>query len=170
MKKFLFSFVLMTFVLAPCAALSQTAMSPSAVGVGPNGFDWAVGTWNCTNSLPSPMGGPATQTLTVSKTNGGAVMYHAVGENFDNTWYNVYIPATKSWTSPFIINDGTYGTETTTQSGAKIVWTGTATDPSGKIMHVRDTNQMTPAKYTDLGEVQTGGTWKQQYNMSCTKS
>ncbi len=41
--------------------------------------------------------GPATQTLTVTKTNGGAIMYHAVGQNFDNTWYNVYLPATKSW-------------------------------------------------------------------------
>ncbi|MBV8639729.1 MAG: hypothetical protein JO322_16735 [Candidatus Eremiobacteraeota bacterium] len=170
MKKFLFSIVLTTFVLAPCAAISQTAMSPSTVGVGPSGFDWAVGTWACTNSMPSPMGGPATQTLTVTKTNGGAIMYHAVGANFDNTWYNVYVPATKSWKSPFIINDGTYGTESTTQTGATIVWNGSATDPTGKTLQVRDTNTLTTTKYTDLGEVQSGGVWKPQYKMSCTKS
>lgn len=169
MKKFLFSIVLTTVVLAPCAALSQTMTSATAIGVGPSGFDWAVGTWTCTNAMPSPMGGPATQTLTVSKTNGGAIMYHAVGDSFDNTWYNVYVPATKSWVSPFIINDGTYGTESTSQTGSKIVWTGSATDPKGNKLQVRDTNVVTAAKYTDLGEVQSGGTWKPQYKMSCTK-
>ena len=169
MKGFVFSIVVTTLVFAPCAALSQTTISPSAVGVGSNGFDWAVGTWSCTNSMPSPMGGPATQTLTVTKTNGGAIMYHAVGANFDNTWYNVYVPATKSWTSPFIINDGTYGTESTAQSGAKIVWTGSATDPKGKTVQIRDTNVVTATQYTDLGEFQSGGAWKPQYKMTCTK-
>lgn len=168
--KSLSAIVLTTFVLAPGAALAQTSISPSAVGVGPSGFDWAIGTWSCTNSMPSPMGGPATQTLTVSKTNGGALMYHAVGENFDNTWYNVYVPATKSWLSPFIVNDGTHGVESTTQTGAKIVWIGTATDPKGKTMPVRDTNMFTATKYTDLGEIQSGGTWKAQYQVTCTKS
>lgn len=169
MKRFFLSALLASFVLTPCAVHSQTT-SASANGVGPNGFDWAVGTWSCTNSMPSPMGGPSSQTLTVTKTNNGAMMYHATGENFDNTWYNVYLPNTKSWTSPFIFADGSYGTESTTQTGAKIVWTGTATSPTGKTMQIRDTNVVEASKYTDLGEVQSGGAWKPQYKVTCTKS
>ena len=168
MNRFLVSIMLTTFVLTPCAVGSQT-MSASTIGVGPNGFDFAVGTWSCTNSMPSPMGGPSTQTLTVTKTANGSIMYHATGANFDNTWYNVYVPASKSWVSPFIIADGSYGTESTSQSGAKIVWNGSATDPSGKTTQVRDTNSFEGSKYNDLGEVQSGGTWKPQYKLSCTK-
>lgn len=167
MKRFLLSFVLTAFVLVPCAVRSQT-MNPSTIGVGPNGFDWAVGTWSCTNSMPSAMGGPSSQTLTITKTNNGALMYHATGANFDNTWYNVYMPKSKSWVSPFILADGSY--ESTSQTGAKIVWTGTASDATGKTMQVRDTNVFAGSKYTDLGEFQSGGTWKPQYNVSCTKS
>ncbi len=169
MNRFLVPIMLTTFVLAPCAVGAQT-MSASAIGVGPSGFDWAVGTWSCTNSIPSPMGGPNSQTLTVTKTANGSIMYHATGTNFDNTWYNVYVPATKSWVSPFIIADGSYGSESTSQTGAKIVWTGSATDPSGKTAQIRDTNTFEGAKYHDLGEVQTAGTWKPQYNVTCTKS
>jgi len=170
MKRLLFSVVLIAFAVVPCAVLSQT-MSMSSYGVGPNGFDWAVGSWSCTNSMPSPMGGPSTQTLTITKTSAGALMYHATGNNFDNVWYNVYRPQTKSWVSPFILADGSYGTESTNQTGAKIVWTGTATDATGKNMQVRDTNTFEGStKYTDLGEFQSGGAWKQQYNVSCTKS
>lgn len=169
MKRFFLSIILTTFALAPCAVHSQT-MSASTNGVGPNGFDFAVGTWSCANSMPSPMGGPSSQTLTVTKTNSGAIMYHATGENFDNTWYNVYMPKTKSWVSPFILADGSYGTESTTQTGAKIVWTGAATDATGKTMQIRDTNLFEASKYIDLGEVQSGGTWKPQYKVSCIKS
>lgn len=168
MKRFVLSIVAATAMLIPSAVYSQT-MSSSAIGAGPSGYDWAVGTWTCTNAIPSAMGGPSTQTLTVSKTSSGAIMYHATGANFDNTWYNVYVPKTKSWTSPFIVADGTYGTESTSQSGAKIVWTGTATDATGKSMPVRDTNAFSGSKYTDLGEYQSGGAWKAQYKISCTK-
>jgi hypothetical protein len=167
MKKYFSSIVLMTFAFVPCAVHSQTA---SMIGVGPNGFDWAVGTWTCTNAMPSPMGGPSNQTLTITKTGSGAIMYHATGRNFDNTWYNVYLPNSKSWVSPFILADGTYGTESTNQTGAKMIWTGTATDATGATMQVRDTNVFVGSRYTDLGEFQSGGTWKIQYKVTCTKS
>jgi hypothetical protein len=169
MKRFLVSVMLTAFVFTPCAVHSQTT-SASTYGVGPTGFDWAVGAWSCTNSMPSPMGGPSSQTLTVTKTNNGAIMYHATAENFDNVWYDVYVPKSKSWVSPFIIADGSYGTESTAQTGPKIVWTGTATDAAGNTMQIRDTNVSEGSKYTDLGEFKSGGTWKPQYNVTCTKS
>lgn len=116
------------------------------------------------------MGGPSSQTLTVTKTSAGALMYHATAPNFDNVWYNVYKPNSKSWVSPFILADGSFGTESTSQTGPKIVWIGTATDPGGNKMQIRDTNTFDGSKYSDLGEYQSGGAWKPQYNMTCTKS
>lgn len=157
-------------VLLPCAVRSQM-MSASMYGAGPHGYDWAIGTWSCTNSMPSPMGGPSNTTLKVTRTNGGAMFYRSTGQNFDNSWYNVYMPMTKTWVSPFIIADGSYGTESTTQTGKKIVWTGLASDAgSSKTEQIRDTLMISGAKYTDLGEVQSVGTWKTQYNVTCTKA
>lgn len=170
MKKVLSQLLLAAFVVAaPCAAQSQM-MSASMPGMGPHGFDWAVGTWSCTNSMPSPMGGPSHQTLTVTRTNGGAIMYHATGTNFDNTWYNLYVAKTKTWWSPFIVSDGTYGSESSAMSGKKMIWVGTASDTSGRSMQVRDTVTYSATKTTDLGEYKTTGAWKEQYDVTCMKS
>jgi hypothetical protein len=152
----------------PCAAQSQT--TPAGFGVGPHGFDSFIGTWSCTNSLPSAMGGPNHQTLTVTRTATGALMYHSTGVHFDNTWYDVYVPKTKTWWSPFIVADGSYGTESTTQTGRKIVWVGTAVGPSGSTMQIRDTNVNSANTYSDLGEYKSGGSWKAQYDVSCTRT
>ncbi|MGC1381894.1 MAG: hypothetical protein WA814_12830 [Candidatus Baltobacteraceae bacterium] len=146
-------------------------MQSSTYGAGPHGYDWAIGTWTCTNTVPSAMGGPTNTTLTVVRTNNGALLYRSVGTNFDNTWYNVYLPKTKSWVSPFILADGSYGTESTAQTGGKIVWTGTAFDAaSGKTMAIRDTNTIGTTKYGDLGEYRSHGAWKTQYEVTCTKT
>lgn len=169
MSRFLFAVTLAVLALAPSAAQSQ--MTASMYGVGPHGFDGFVGTWSCTNTIPSPMGGPVHTTLTVTKTNAGAIFYRSVGANFDNSWYNVYMPSKKMWASPFIVSDGSYGTETTMQSGKKIVWVGTAYfADSGKTMPIRDTNMLSLNRYDDLGEVRSGGAWKAQYSVSCTRA
>jgi hypothetical protein len=173
MKKFLFYVALAAVALAPAAAQSQMMSATTTVyGAGAHGFDAFVGTWSCTNVMPSPMGGPTHTTLTVARTSlPGVIYYHSVGTGFDNAWYNVYVPSKKMWQSPFIVSDGSYGTETTTQTGKKIVWVGTAYfAASGKTMSIRDTNVNSPNKYTDLGEVQSGGAWKTQYSVSCTRS
>jgi hypothetical protein len=169
MKRFYCSMVLIALAVAPGAAQSQM-MSASMYGLGPHGFDWVVGTWSCTNTMPSPMGGPARTTLRVIRTSSGAIFYRSIGTGFDNSWYNVYSAKTKSWTSPFIVSDGSYGTETTSQTGRTIVWTGMAYDASGKMMRIRDTNVNSPKRYSDLGEVWSGGTWKTQYNVTCVRS
>lgn len=170
MKRILYALVAMTAVVAPSVARAQ--MTANAVyGAGAHGYDWAIGTWSCTNTMPSPMGGPTQTTLTVSKANNGAVFYRSTGANFDNVWYNVYLPAKRMWTSPFILADGSYGTESTSQTGKKIVWVGSAYfGSSGKMMPIRDTNVIGPDKYTDLGEYRSGGVWKAQYNVACTRT
>jgi hypothetical protein len=173
MPKFLFSIALAAMVLAPAAGHSQM-MSASATmyGAGPHGFDGFVGTWSCTNTTPSSMGGPAHTTLTITRTSvPGVLYYRSVGTGFDNAWYNVYVASKKTWQSPFIVSDGSYGTESTMQTGKKIVWVGTAYfADSGKMMPIRDTNTIGMNKYNDLGEVRSGGAWKAQYDVSCSRS
>jgi hypothetical protein len=171
MKHFLFVASAMIAVFAPAVAYPQTTSAPS-YGVGPNGYDWLVGTWSCTNSMPpTPDGGPVHTTLTVSKTNGGDIFLRTTGTNFDVASYNIYMPSKKMWLSPFILTDGSYGSESTSQTGTKVVWVGTAHDgPSGKLMSTRDTYANSANKYTDLGENRIGGVWKAIYNITCTKS
>ncbi|MEO6835668.1 MAG: hypothetical protein ABI231_07175 [Candidatus Tumulicola sp.] len=170
MKQLLWLVASVTLIVAPCATqAAMTPMAASTYGAGPHGYDWALGAWSCRNALPSPMGGPSKQTLNVTRANGGAIMYHATGEGFDNTWYTAYVPSSKSWVSPFIVANGTYGSESTSQTGRKIVWLGTAYDASGKSVRVRDTYAIGNGKYGDLGEYMSGGTWKTQYTVTCMK-
>ena len=170
MKRFFCAVIAAAAVAAPSVARPQV-MASAMYGAGPHGYDWAIGTWSCTNTMPSPMGGPSRTTLTVSRTSGGAIFYRSTGTSFDNSWYNVYEPARKMWVSPFILSDGSYGTESTSQTGKTIVWVGTAYfGSSGKTMPIRDTNTIEANKYSDLGEYRSGGAWKPQYNVSCTKT
>jgi hypothetical protein len=165
LQKFLLSITVAALVFAPCATRAQTTPI-SMYGVGPHGFDWAVGTWSCTSKSHVTRA-----TLKVTRTSGGPIFYRSSGENFDNSWYAVYMPKTKTWVSPFIVDDGSYGTESTTQTGKKIVWTGTAYfADSGKTLQVRDTNVNGPNTYADLGEVRSAGTWKTEYSVSCTRA
>jgi hypothetical protein len=120
--------------------------------------------------LASPTGGPTSTTETVSRTSTGAILYHITGNNFDFSVYNVYVPAKKMWVSPVDGADGTYGTESTTQSGKNIVWTGTSVDAAGKTTQIRDTEMYESTQYSDLGESLSGGTWKAQYKITCTRS
>ena len=168
MKRFLCALAVTALVVVPSVARSQTI--PSTVGAGPHGYDWNVGTWSCTNSMAaSPMGGPTSTTETVSRTSSGAILYHTTGNNFDFSFYNVYVPKKKMWVSPFSGADGSHGSESTTQTGRKIVWPGTAFDPAGKSMQVRDTLVYESTKYSDLGEYLSAGTWKKQYRITCTR-
>jgi hypothetical protein len=163
--------VMALIVVAPCTAQSASAMSPATIGLGPHGWDFLIGTWTCKNSVPSAMGGPATTTLTVTRSI-GALSFHVNGSNFDALGYVVYAPKTKMWWNPSSTANGAYGTESTQQSGKRTVWSGPFVDPSsGKTMQVRDTytfSNMTT--YTDLYQVELGGTWKTEGNSTCTKT
>ena len=119
------------------------------------------------------MGGPASTTLTFSRSNAGSALFIRVtGKNFDGTSYLAYESKTKTWWNPSALADGGYADESTTDTGKKTVWTGSFFNAaSGKTLQVRDTYAMPSlAKYIDLGEYQSGGTWKTQYNTTCTKS
>lgn len=168
LKKSLWSVAAVTLLMIPSIARSQTI--PSTVAAGPHGYDWQIGTWSCINSMPAtPFGGPSTQTENVSRTSGGAIFFHVTGNNYDSSAYNVYVPTKKMWVSPLALADGTYGTESTTQSGKKIVWTGTAVDAAGKTTKIRDTIVYGETKYSDLGESLLAGNWKAQYKLTCTR-
>lgn len=74
------------------------------------------------------------------------------------------------WVSPLTGADGTYGSESATQSGKKIVWTGTAVDAGGKATQIRDTIAYGSTTYTDLGESFLRGAWRTQYKLTCMRS
>lgn len=158
----------LTAVLASATARAQTSAS---LGAGPNGYDYMTGSWSCVNSMaPSAMGAPAEQAMTVSKS-GGALFLHSTSKNLDFASYNVYVPKKQMWVSPYSGSDGSFGSESTTQSGKTVVWTGSTYFPTaGKMVPTRDTYTNEATKYVDLGEAQIGGTWKAEYRLTCTKS
>lgn len=170
MKRLLLGLTLLALNGIPYPA-GSAPMTAAMYGMGPHGFDWEVGTWSCANAMPSPMGGPSHTMLTIAKTNGGAIFYRSVGARFDNSWYDVYVASKKTWVSPFILADGSYGTESTAQTGPTMVWVGTAYfSGSGKPVPIRDTIAMSADKTTDLGEYRSGSTWQTQYNVTCTRT
>jgi len=171
MKKVLSFVTLITLAILPFATSAQsTMMSTSMIGVGAHGYDWLLGTWTCTNSMPSAMS-PATMTSTFSRSSaGGVLLFRGTGKNVDSSGYIVYVPKTKTWMNPFVAADGSYGSESTIQTGKKAVWTGTVY-ASGKTTPVRDTYvALSLAKWTEVSEYQSGGTWKTAARSTCTKS
>jgi hypothetical protein len=141
-------------------------------GVGAHGYDWFVGTWSCKNDLPSGIGGPAGQTVTVARAANGGFFVRVAGAGFDRSGYVAYVAQTKTWWNPFAYPNGNYASESTTQTGKKTVWSGPYFDAaSGKTVQVRDTyTVLGPESYTDVGQYQTNGTWKTGYSGACTKS
>jgi hypothetical protein len=174
MKRSYWLATLMVLVIATTAAQADsTAWSASTLGVGANGWDWIIGTWSCTNSLPSPMGGPSTMTLTFTRSNAsGSLFARSTGQNFDSSGYIAYASSTKTWLNPSTYSDGSYNTESTTDTGKTTVWSGMFFNAaSGKSIGVRDTYvALSATKFHDLGEYQDAGTWKTQTNVFCTKT
>jgi hypothetical protein len=162
-------------VVAPCAAQSQSSMTASyGVPAGPHGYDWWIGTWACVNGMPSTaLSGPKATTVVVTRTAaGGALFARTTGTDFDAAGYSVYSAKTKTWLGNGALSDGSYSEETSTGTGKTVVWAGAYYGPgSDKSTQIRDTYALlTPNKYTDLGESQMGGSWKKQYNITCTRS
>jgi hypothetical protein len=154
-------------------AVAQPATSWSAEGTGAHALDWFVGTWTCKNSLPSVMGGPAAQTVTVARSvTGSGFSVRIGGTGFERSGYFAYVPSTKTWWNPFSYPNGNYASESALETGTKTVWTGPYFDATtGQTMQVRDTYTTTGATgYTDVGEYQSGGTWHTGVNGTCTKS
>ena len=174
MRRFYWLVTLIVLAVAASAAQAQpTAWSPSMAGVGAHGYDWQIGNWSCTNSMPmTPLGAPSSETFTATRTNSGAVLFHTTGKNYDSVYYNLYVAKTKTWLSPFALADGSYGSESTNQTGKTTVWTGQLFfAATGKTIPTRDTYViLSSTKLTDLGEDQFSGTWKPQYNFTCTKT
>src|SRR5579864_2287047 len=104
MKRLVVAFTACAAVLAPGLAgpaLGDTQMSMSAVGVGPHGYDWMVGTWSCTNPMhPSELGALASTTITATKVKDGNIMIRTASPNGDVTSYNAYLGKTKTWYAP----------------------------------------------------------------------
>jgi hypothetical protein len=175
MKQLTIALAAYAAVLAPGLAgpaLGDTPMSMSAVGAGPHGYDWLVGTWSCTNTMrPSELGALASTTLTATKLKDGSIIVRTASPNGDVTSYYAYLPKTKTWYTPFADSGGKYGTETTQQTGKTIRWLGTFYDTDGTATPIRDTfTMLSMTKQADLSEAKVGGVWKITAKTTCTKS
>ena len=162
-----FCAVVMLGALVPPAA---RAMEPPAAGVGAHGYDWLIGTWKCTQNAGQSIGGPATQTMVVAPSTGPGLAVRVRGTGFERSGYIAYVDGT--WWQPFSYPNGNHYAESTTQTGAKTVWPGQYTDVStGKTFPVRDTYTIVSAtEFQDLGEFQSGPTWKPGYTGTCKKT
>jgi hypothetical protein len=145
--------------------------SMSAVGAGPTGYDYLVGTWSCTNTMaPSKLGSLTSSTFTASKLQDGSIAIHAMSPNGDVRAYNSYVPKSKTWYSPFADSGGNYGYESTQQSGKTIVWSGIFYSTNGATP-IRDTfTMLSMTKTYDLSEAKISGAWKATAKTTCTKS
>jgi hypothetical protein len=173
MNRLLLPAVFAALVMAPCNAQAQSSMSSSGYGIGPHGWDYFIGTWTCTNTMPpSAQSGPATVTVKISASNAGApLFFRAMGPSFDESGYVSYSPKTKTWTNPVAFGDGSYSYESTAQTGKKTTWSGTYSNAaSGMTAHLRDTYTLSPGRYTDLTQMNTGSGWKTTASSTCTKS
>lgn len=173
MKKLLPLVALVAVAIVGYALPAQSAMSTSMLGVGPHGWDYYIGTWSCRNSMPSAMSGPASQTLTISRSNAGPALFFRVsGRGFDQSGYVTYSARTKTWSNPASYADGSYSYESSTQTGKTTVWTGSYfSAASGATMPIRDTYTiLSQASYADVSQMRSGGAWKTTYKGTCTRS
>ncbi len=175
MQRLVIVLVVCATVLAPGlaeSALGDTPMSMSAVGAGPHGYDYMVGTWSCTNTMhPSELGALASTTITATKLKDGNILIRTASPNGDVSAYNAFGAKTKSWFAPFADSGGKYGTEMTQETGKTIRWTGTFYDTDGTATPIRDTfTMLSMTKQVDLGEAKVGGVWKVTAKTTCTKS
>lgn len=173
MRKLLPLAMLAALAIAPGAVMAQPAMSASTLGIGPHGWDYYIGSWSCTNSVPSAMGGPASQALVISRGNAGTALYFRVtAQGFDGSGYVAYSAKTNTWSNPVAYADGSYSYESTSQTGKKTVWAGSYFNAtSGATTQIRDTYDLLSASsYTDVTQIKSGAVWKTTYKGSCTKS
>lgn len=173
MKRSIIAIAALTVLMAPAVVLAAMgSMSSSAVGAGPNGYDWLVGAWSCKNTMePSKLGALTSSSITATKGKDGSIALHTTSPNGDVTVYYAYVPSTKSWYSPFVDSGGNYGYESTQQTGKSILWTGTFYLTNGSTTPIRDTYTMlSMSKQYDLSEAKVGGAWKVVAKTTCTKS
>jgi len=170
MNKLFFMMSLAALVLAPLGAHAQN--TPAMVGAGPHGYDFLIGKWTCTNSMPSPMGGPSTTALTVAKAADGSLFIHSTAAGYDSAGYVGYAPKTKIWSNPATFGTGNTSYEWTHQTGKTTTWTGSyfvAADR--KQIAIRDTYTIAGmTSFSDLSQAQAGGVWKTIAKTTCTKS
>jgi hypothetical protein len=147
------------------------AMAAPSMRAGPHGYDWLIGSWTCTSNAATQIGGPASQRLTFAKSAVGSLYVRVTGKNFDGVGFIVYDPKTKTWSNPFALADGSYEDESSTASGNSVTFTGPFVAPGAKPQTIRDTfTRVGATKYTDLGESQSGTSWKASYKTNCSKT
>ena len=146
------------------------AAAPAAAGE--HDYDWLVGTWTCINSMPSPIGGPAKQAMTVAPSYAQGFFVRITGHDFERSGYIGYAAKTHRWWNPFSYPNGNHAVESTTQRGAKTTWEGPYVDVgTGTTFEVRDIYTVSsPTRFTEVGQYRSGDAWHTGFSGTCTKS
>jgi hypothetical protein len=173
MRKLLGLCAFAALVAAPGLAGAQSSMM-SGMANGPHAYDWMIGTWTCTNSVPNALAGPATQTLTATRSaTTGAIIWRYTGSNYDQYGFISYEAPTHTWWMSWAYPGGSIGNEASTMTpGKKTVWNGSIFDATnGTHFHVRDTLTIdSPTKFVDVGVNDASGSMKTDYDGTCVKS
>ncbi|HLY02771.1 MAG TPA: hypothetical protein VKR56_09810 [Candidatus Cybelea sp.] len=163
---------LVLVALAAVAFVPGAAVAQMTAGGSPHGFDWMLGTWTCKNTVPTPLGGPAVQTLTaVRSATTNAIVWRYTGSGYDQYGFLAYDGKSGMWWSSWAYPGGSIGNESAKAGGKKTTWSGLIVNAaSGKTEHIRDLYTVYgPTTFNDTGWDDATGSMKISYNGTCTK-
>lgn len=115
MKKLLGIVAFAALVTAPGVTVAQSDASAAH-----HAYDWLIGSWSCTNSMPSSVGGRASQTMTAPRSSmPDTLVMHFTGTNFDQYGFLTYETATRTWWISWAYPGGNVEQESTTMPASK---------------------------------------------------
>ena len=101
----------------------------------------------------------------------GAVAWRYSGKSYDSVRIHFVRAVDGNVVVVVGLPGGGTGNESTKQSGKKTLWTGVVYDAaSDKTIRIRDTfTVVSSTTFTDLGELESGGAMKPDYDGTCTR-
>jgi len=171
MKKLLGIYTFAALVLAPGFTVAQS--SPSVIGSGPHAYDWAIGTWSCTNAAPGGKAAPANQVMATRSDTTNAIVLHFIGKDSDQYAFLSYEAPSRTWWVSSALPGGDISNESSTMAGKKTVaFNGSYfVAAKGTHFHIRDTITLASAtKYIDQGADDSKGSMQTNNTSTCTKS
>jgi len=161
------------------AAAQPTPMPLDMIGVGPHGYDFMIGRWDCTEAAAMLGKRPVAWAMKVQMVGDGSLL-QVMSSNGFGIWVQPlrYISETKTWS----ISEANEGgniiySQTTQDTGQKTLWIGWELSGSQDIpphkIYARDTWTFPSLdEFLDATERQTGarGTWEAWQNSTCKRS
>lgn len=171
MKKLLGICTFAALVVAPGITGAQS--SRSVIGTGPHAYDWVIGTWSCTNTMPSGKAAPASQVTGTRSDTTNSIVLHFTGKDSDQYAFLSYEAPSRTWWFSSALPGGDMANESSTMAGKEtVVFHGSYFNASkGTHFHIGDTVTLYSAtKYTDQSADDSKGSMRTSNTSTCTKS